>query len=202
MRQPLSLTAHFSVNRTRLARTSGDGRRCPPPLSAKPLKPPRQARGGGYATRIVAALGYMPLTKDPTMKKSPNEPRTAPHAQGIGGGYPQLVARLAPAVYLRQPVVFVTDPLRLGRDTETKRYAVLDPDPGAGRELTPARRQAVVEAAGELCDHLQLPCCAAFSPRDAVYFRPDQAQATAAQAPAGGLALDEVRFVGRPGVTH
>ena len=109
--------------------------------------------------------------------------------------YPQLVTRLLAAAYLCQRVVLVRDPLRCGRSDNSQYYGVLDPAPDAGEALTAARRAAVVAAAREASDRLQLPCCAVFGPLDAVYVQPGRTETKAGVAPLGGARFDRIAFV-------
>lgn len=113
----------------------------------------------------------------------------------LGGGYPQLTIRLMAAVGQRMAVEFTSDDTVLGRAEGGQRYAVLDPDPTAGQELTAGRRAAVVGCAQELADALDLKVAAVFSASDAVYCAPSAAAIQSPHPPAIALNPPEVKLI-------
>ncbi len=116
----------------------------------------------------------------------------------LGGGYPQLTIRMMAAMGQRVAVEFTSDDKGLGRRNGGQRYAVLDPDPAAGQELTAGRRAAVVASAQELADALNLKVAAVFSASDAVYCAPGAAATQSTHPPVIALNLPEVKFMRAP----
>ncbi len=109
----------------------------------------------------------------------------------VAGGFPQLAVRYIAAIYAVRAVHFTLDPLHLG-DGDGAVFGVLDPDPDAGEPLTPARRQAVLDAAESKANALQLSVCAAFSRYDLVYFWPGKPPIASSRYPRAGALLYDV----------
>ena len=116
----------------------------------------------------------------------------------VANGFPQLIFRLIAAVHTRSAVEFTLDPLNLGSDDGGRVFRVLDPDPDAGEILTPARRQAVIDAATRESTQTRLNVCAAFSPRDTVYVRPGTPPTPSKSYPIAGMNIYDVKHIREP----
>lgn len=80
--------------------------------------------------------------------------------------YPFLTVRLMPAVGTTSPIVFTTDPAQVGVRDST--LYVLDPEPDA-RGITPARREAILEAARAAKAQSRYQMCVEFGRKDIVF---------------------------------
>lgn len=96
--------------------------------------------------------------------------------------YPYVVVRWMACVYRRQPVWF-----GLGPDESREVLVVPGPTPSDRANLSPAQREAVIEAAATACQRSAFRQCVVFAPSDAVYVEPDGSRSSEHPPPSGGV---------------
>lgn len=104
-------------------------------------------------------------------RRHAEETRVWTDADLAEAGYPKLHVRMMAAIYSRYQIAWIGQP---ERPSQMSKYSLSDPEPLAGLAMTPARREAIMAAIQCSCDSSGHQMCVAFSPRDVVYFSPEQ----------------------------